>query len=864
LADLGPSGTEAVGGGSLVGRELGHFRVTAPIGAGGMGVVYEAIDLRLQRPVALKLLPADISDDPGRRSRFEREARAASALNHPNIVTVYEIDRDQGLDFIAMELVEGETLTAAIERGLPLAEALRLAGQIAQALAAAHAAGIVHRDLKPGNVMVRPDGQPKVLDFGLAKRLAGGALDTQAPTLSGEPQTAPGVVAGTLAYMSPEQAEGRLLDARSDIFSFGVLLFEMLTGRRPFSGQNAAQVLSAILRDSPPRVRSLRGDLPAELDGILARALEKDVDRRYQRASDLAADLAALRPAPAGASPASWRRPAVRAAGLLLLAALAAIAGRSVFSRRVAAPAQFRLLSTFPGSHRSPSLSPDGRLLAYVDVARGTPQIWVKPVAEGDPVQVTTGDAAAARPRWSPKGDVIVFERRRAGIWLVPPLGGPPRQVLERGSCPAFFPDGERLVFDRDTTLWVASLDGSDARPLAGVPDNFYSFYLCHSAAVSPDGQSIVYFQPQWGPYGDFWILPASGGNPRRLTFDVTTGGGAVFARDGRSVIVSSGRGGSQTLWRVPTEGGDPEPVTTGAGEDAEPELSADGRTLVYSNARNTDAIMVLDTRTGAEREVLAQRAHTNGAVFSSDGRRIAFFAVTEQHEQIFTIAADGSDLRPVTRGLPGYYTMPRFSPDGSSLYYFTHDPPSFRRIAAAGGAPETIVDGWLWGGVVTGAWLDPAGRFVAYTDRRNASQRRALVRELATGAEQPLAQPIFVSSWTRDGTAVLGLGRGNSIVRCPRDGTSCDELGKGSGPVPSADGSRIFFQRAGPPLDDLRLNSLEVWVMSDTGKDARRVATLGAQSTLASRIDVSPRDEIVWVQSRRGKEELWAAQLPN
>jgi serine/threonine protein kinase len=853
----------APGGHALVGRELGHFRITEAIGAGGMGVVYKATDLRLQRTVALKLLPPELSNDDGRRSRFEREARAASSLNHPNIVTVYEVDRDGDLDFIAMEFVEGETLRDTIAKGLSVETTLRYATQIADALAVAHAAGIVHRDLKPGNVIVKPDGQVKVLDFGLAKHVAGGSVDTRAPTLSGELQTAQGSVAGTLAYMSPEQAEGRPLDARSDIFSFGIVLYEMLTGRRPFAGDSDAELVSAILRDAPPPARSLRPDLPEALDGILARALEKDVDRRYQAMSDVSADLSRLRLGSRAATSvgraSTSHRQLIRAGAVLAVLAvlaLGALVSRSVFSR--AAPLQFRLLSTFPGSHRSPSLSPDGRMLAFIDHGRDTPQVWVKPVGEGDPVQVTSGDVAAAHPRWSPKGDLIVFERRRAGIWSVPPLGGPPRQIFERGNCPSFFPDGERLVFDRGAQLWVARVDGSDAHPVAGVPDNFYSVYLSHCAAVSPDGRSLAYFQPQWGPYGDYWMIPAPGGTPRRLTFEVTSGGGVVFARDGRSVIVSSGRAGSQTLWRVPTSGGEAEPLTTGAGEDLEPELSTDGRTLVYGNARNSYAIMLLDTKTGAEREILAQRAHTNGPVFSRDGGRIAFFSTTGQNDQIFTVGKDGSDLRPVTRGLPGYYIMPRWSPDGSSLYFFSHDPPAFRRVASSGGPAETVVEGWLWGSAVQGAWLDPAGRCVAYT--QGSSSR---IRELATGEEKALGQAIAVSSWTRDGSAVLGTDN-QMILSCPRDGGPCATLGPGARPVPSADGSRVFFQRQGRALDDRALQSIEVWVMSSQGKDARRVATLEVQSSVATRFDVSPQDEIVWVQYRRGKEELWLAQLPN
>jgi Tol biopolymer transport system component len=667
--------------------------------------------------------------------------------------------------------------------------------------------------------------------------------------------------------MSPEQAEGRPLDARSDIFSFGVVLYEVLTGRRPFAGDSDAGLVSAILRDAPPPARSLRPELPDELDRVLARALEKDVERRYQRISDASADLRSLLGSAAATRVASrpvLHRPSAWAIAFLIVVALGVIATRGLRSRKDAAPLQFRLLSTFPGSHRSPSLSPDGRMLAFVDDSHDTPQVWVKPVGEGDPVQITSGEVAAARPRWSPKGDLIVFERRGAGLWSVPPLGGSPRQILDGGGCASFFPDGERVVYDRGAQLWVARVDGSDAHRVEGVPDNFYSFYLSHCAAVSPDGQWLAFFQPHWGPHGDYWTIPASGGTARRLTFDVTTGGGVVFARDGLSLIVSSGRAGSQTLWRVPTGGGAPEAITTGAGEDFEPELSADGRMLVYSNVKNEHAIMLLDTKTGAEREVLARRAHTNGAVFSPDGRRIAFFSKTEENEQLFTVGTDGRDLRQVTRGLPGFYIMPRWSPDASSLYFFTHDPASFRRVSSSGGAASTVVEGWFWG-TVMGAWLDPAGRSVAFNERLG-SKGGARIRDLATGEERALGRAISVQSWTRDGSAVLGhvYVPDGQILRCPRNGGPCAVLGTGFTPVPSADGSQIFFERRGRSLHERTLQSIEAWVMSAEGKDSRRLATLEVQSSLATRFDVSPRDELVWVQFRRGKAELWLAQLPN
>jgi serine/threonine protein kinase len=846
----------------LIGRTLGHFRVTGAIGAGGMGVVYKADDLRLRRTVALKVLPPELALDPARRARLLAEARAASALNHPNIVTVHEIDSADETDFIAMEYLEGRPLDRLIgAEGLPVADALAYATQIAAALTAAHARGVVHRDLKPANVIVTPQGQVKVLDFGLAKRLPGAPLGSEAPTDTAVARTAEGSLAGTVAYMSPEQAEGRPIDERSDLFSLGVILFEMVTGRRPFHGDSLAALLSSILRDEPPPVRALRPGLPPELEAVLTKALAKKIERRYASAAELASDLERLRRGAATAT----RAPRGRGRVILAVAALALVAAAAFLwfrSRpRAHPPLRVSLLSTFPGSHRAPSLSPDGKMVAFVDTAKGVPQIWLKYLGESDPVQITSGDLPASRPRFSPTGDPIVFERRRAGIWAVPPLGGTPRQIVEVGMCPSFFPDGDRIVFDKGTELWTVRLDGSDARQVKGVQENFFSFYVKRCAAVSPDGRSLVYFQPERGPNGDLWLIPATGGEPRRLTHDDAPAGNPVFSRDGRSLIFSSSRAGSRTLWRVPMTGGAPEPVTTGAGEDDEPDLSRDGTRLVYTNSRHSFALMVTDSATGAHREVLERRGHIAGAVFSGDGSRLAFFAWTDEREQLFVIGADDSGLRQVTRGgAPSI--MPRWSPDGASLYFFQEEPAAFCRVPVSGGPVTELVPGWEWGSVL-GAWLDPSGTRIVYTSIQKGAPLVARVRDLASGREQDIGAPIYVDPWSPDGKLMAGHTSEDAVLLCPAEGGPCRAVAQGSQPRWSGDGRRLFLRRRGQrTFDDPTLWSAEVWSVGVDGTGERRVTTLEPMHVLTTPFDVSKRDEIAWVQFRRGKEELWLAEL--
>jgi Tol biopolymer transport system component len=847
----------------MIGRRLSHFEILAPIGAGGMGVVYKAMDQRLQRPVALKVLPPHLLSDAVSRERFLREARAASALNHPHIVTIHEVDSAEGVDFIAMEYLEGNALDRLVPaRGLELERALGYGVQIAEGLAAAHAHGIVHRDLKPRNIFVSRGEVVKILDFGLAKP----AHDPAVSETSTETQlTGAGRVVGTAAYMSPEQAEGKKLDARSDVFSFGIVLYELLAGRNPFRGESVAQLLSSILRDAPPALRTIRADVPEELARVVHKALEKDREHRYQHVDEMLADLRRLqRDVSSAASPhagpgGAW--PALGAAGLATLGLAAwLLSGRE---RPAPHPRRFQLLSAFPGSHRAPSLSPDGTMLAFLEVARGVPQVWVKPLGEGEPLQVTSGDVAAGRPRWSPRGDQIVFERRGQGLWSVPPLGGQPRRIAERGSCPGFFPDGERLVFDRGAELWTARLDGSEAGRLEGVPTNYFSFYISRCASVSPDGRRIAFYQPARGPCGDYWVIDAAGGEPRQLTFDSAEGGSLVWTPDGRSIVFSSARRGSRTLWRVDAEGGEPEPVTTGAGEDADPEFSRDGTKLVYGNARPSFAIMLLDTATGRQREVLERRRHLNGVSFSPRGDRIAFFSMTDQLERIFTVQPDGAALRQITAGADTADIMPRWSRDGSSLYFYRQLPaPSFRRVAAAGGLDASLVDGWRWE-VEGAAAVDPAERMAAYSRWEGGQVRATRLRELRTGQERSLPVPLDDVRWSRDGSSLAGADSEGNVVVCPASGSVCQTLEKGANPVWSADGSRVYFSRRGKPLDDPNLRSVEAWVMARDGRNARRIAVLEPQLAIAVPFDVSPSDQIAWVQFRRGKEELWLAQLP-
>ena len=518
----------------MTGRALTHYEVLEKLGEGGMGVVYKGRDTRLNRLVALKVLPPDKTADPGRRARFIQEAQAASALNHPNIVTIYEIDRDAGADFIAMELIPGRTLDALISRrGLRLPDTLKCAIQITDALTAAHAAGIVHRDLKPSNVMVTDAGLVKVLDFGLAKLTETVAPDLQATqTIQPDPgpMTEQGAVLGTVAYMSPEQAQGAKVDARSDIFAFGSLLYEMVTGRRAFTGDSKMTTITAILRDDPKPLADSTDTVPRDLEKIILRCLRKEASRRFQHMDDVKVALEEIkeesesgRLAVTAAAARPRRSPLVYAAlALVLLIAAAALWFRSRSAPPAAAPGlSLRQLTQDAGFTGYPAISPDGKLVAYASdrAGEGGLDLWAQQLSRGaQPIRLTRHPADDYYPSFSPDGGQIVFGslREGGGIYLMPALGGEER-LLARGTYtrPRFSPDGQSIVFNHtgrfQRELFVVPSTGGSPRRIAE------RFYVAESGVWSPDGKKILFHgQQDMAGERDWWAAPLDGGPPVR------------------------------------------------------------------------------------------------------------------------------------------------------------------------------------------------------------------------------------------------------------------------------------------------------------------------------------------------------------
>ncbi len=596
------------------GARLGPYLITAPLGAGGMGEVYRAHDTRLERPVAIKVLRRGLTADPTARHRFEREARAIAALSHAHICPLFDIGHQDGTDYLVMEYLDGDTLAARLARGkLPLDQALAYGSDIAHALAAAHQAGIVHRDLKPGNIMVTPAGI-KLLDFGLAKRRPLAATDGAAVAQS-QPLTHSGMILGTVQYMAPEQLEGREADERTDLFAFGVVLYEMVTGHKAFDGASNAALIGNILHAQPPSLSSYEALSPPALDEVVRVCLAKDPSRRWQSATDVVTRVAVARQFKRERPPSARRFWAVIAVAVLLTGAGVGMLLRDWRSHPRAAtdgrPLQRKLTRvTFDsGLQTDPTFSPDGRLMAYASDRAGNSDIWVQPVGGEDAIQVTKSAAEDTQPSWSPDGTTIAFRSGRdgGGLYVVPALGGMERLLVNFGEHPTWSPDGIEVTFQtnqgsRGVRLYAVSLQGE---PPHEVFPEFSASGRWVWISPHPDGRMSFLGAHYKLGYG-FFTSSATGEviasdmsrMPGPLT-DMVHSAGQRFKwnKSGTALILETETNtGIQNIWRVQV---DPvslawdsvERLTTGPGKDLNSALSPDGSRLLFSTQVGSDRL---------------------------------------------------------------------------------------------------------------------------------------------------------------------------------------------------------------------------------------------------------------------------------
>lgn len=693
----------------LIGKTIGTYKVESLLGIGGMGEVYLAYDEKLRRKIALKILPAEFTTNDERVKRFQLEARAISALNHPNIVTIYDVGSFEGINYIATEYVEGKTVRELINSGLKLKDTLNIIIQSCEALSAAHDRKIIHRDIKPENIIVRPDGYVKILDFGLAK-----LSEIDLHTLKDFSKTAKGLIIGTPAYMSPEQVADEKVDHRTDLWSIGVVLYELLTKANPYKKENRQATFQAILSQEPPLASSLNSEVSTELDQILVKALEKDADLSYQTASDLRADLKRIKrevdssPSWSRSGSLSQRRENANRKNTFFIIAFtvlfAAFIGFGIwfliwknsqsFEGVDWSKANNIQLTEQLGIEYFPSLSPDGKTFVYASDVNGNFDIFSQRVGGKNPTNLTAdSDANDTQPAFSPDGNRIAFrsERSPAGIYVIEVTGENLRRIADFGFHPSWSPNGKEIVVStfgldapnvrigKDNSLWIINIETGNKREIIKSEASFPTW--------SPNGKWIAYwFYPSSIGRRDIAIIAADGsGKPNVITTDFAVSNwNPVWSPDNKFLYFVSDKNGNWNFWRVEIDEqtgktlGEPEPIITPSSYSRHLAFSADGKRMIYvqSQAQANIQGVEFDDKNGKiignPTWVTTGDREVTRAELSANGEKFLMRQVRRTQDDIVVVDRDGNDWQDITND-PAFDRYPRWSPDGKQIA-FTSD----------------------------------------------------------------------------------------------------------------------------------------------------------------------------------------------
>ncbi len=795
----------------MIGKTFGHYQILGKIGSGGMGEVYRARETRLERDVAIKLIPAHVASDPERVARFEREAKAIAALQHPNIVTIHAVESIDGRNCIVMELVDGKTLAELITPGgMALEQFFAIAIPLADALRAAHAKGITHRDLKPANIMQDKEGRLRVLDFGLAKLLSAPEVSGEMTIAAADSVTAEGRILGTASYMSPEQAEGKPVDHRSDIFSMGIIFYEMAAGIRPFKGDTPISTVSSILKEKPPSITELRANLPRHLGRVIHRCLEKNPEKRFQRARDVCNELEGLQQeiesgdieesisASRSRSSMDLQAPKRRipwlpvAAGLVLVAAIAAtfLFPRKPAPEPPASNVKSRPVTGAVGVESAGSWSPDGGFIAYSHSQSGPMDLFVVSAAGGDPITLVKSAYDSVAPRWSPDNRWVAFVSNRdskISIYLVPPLGGQVQKLTDTGAPPLsdmgqallgsrpWSPDARRLVFSRlDETgavaLWTVELDSRKemqvTHPEPGNVDYFASF--------SDDGAQILYGHSAGGASATM-VMPAAGGAAKEILHESAPFLFPSWAPDGKRIVYSPFSNG---IWVADVSSGHKRQVLV-LDNTTLPMVGRDGRILYDKSSHQTD--LYSQDLAGREQKRLTFHTQDNfGAQISPDGGTVAYLSTRTGNGEIWLIDRKTGSERQLTNR-PAYDTDPSWSPDGREIAFSSDQEgkPGLWIVSAEGGAlrklgSQTITWGaprWAPDGSAIGiVSLGGGGNALFLVDPKTGASRKVLDHVAEFGFYRDADHVIYAveGSWQEMRAANLKTGESSVLLNTP------------------------------------------------------------------------------------------------